>query len=334
MRLPGWIERLLLLTGIILLGALFYALDPREVLESLRQVGAGIFLIVLQQAFAIIANSAAWWATFPPGPQRVPFRSVIAARLAGDAVNSLTPTATIGGEFIRVRMLLPYLNAHDGAASVAVSRLSETVGLIGFLAIGLWFVLPEVPLAANVRQGFKVGFLIFASLVAIAVVVQRWGMFTAGSRMARRLGVPLPARLDAAITRLDQQIARAYRGSAWPFLLSAAAFGVGWYGGVLEVYLGLWLLNLPVSLQTAIAIEVISVTVDTLAFFVPLGLGIQEGGKVLAFSLLGLAPAKGFALAILCRIRQVSWAMVGLAILARRHIRRDQILEPVEEPRG
>lgn len=332
MRLPAWIERLLLFTGIVLLGTLVYALDASTVLADLRQVGVGVVLIVAQEIFAITANATAWRLTFPAGGRGVPFRSVLAARLAGDAVNYLTPTATVGGEFVRVRMLLPYLSASVGTASVAVARLSQTVGLIGFLGIGLWAVLPGMPLSPDVLRRLELGLLAFTLLVGIAVVVQRRGMFGAASRLAARLGIPLPESLHEGLTRLDGQIRHAYRDGASPFLLSAACFGVGWFGGVLENYVALWLLGLPASLEHAIAIEVISVAFDTLVFFVPLGLGTQEAGKVLAFSLLGLPPAKGLALGLLSRIRQLFWALVGLALLARRHLRPSDARESAERP--
>lgn len=332
LRLPGWTERLLLASGIVLLGGLFYALDPREVLANLRHVGPGVLLIVLQEICAITANTAGWRLSFPSLPTRVPFVSVMAARLAGDAVNYLTPTASIGGEFIRVRMLGPWLAANDAAASVAVARLAQTVGLIFFLALGLWWVLPEVPLAPKVRRGLAVGLGVFAVLVTVAVLVQRRGMFGAAIRLAKRLRLPIPASLEPAVARLDERIAETHRGGSARFLLSAGAFCVGFAAGTIEVYLALWLLDLPVSVHTALAIEVLSVAFDTLVFFVPGGIGTQEAGKVLVFSLLGLPPAKGLALGILVRFRELSWALFGLALLARRQVRREDALASSSDP--
>jgi hypothetical protein len=45
--------------------------------------------------------------------------------------------------------------------------------------------------------------------------------------------------------------------------------------------------------------------------------GTQEAGKALAFALLGLNPVQGLAAGVICRIRELIWAFIGLAILAR-----------------
>ena len=74
-------------------------------------------------------------------------------------------------------------------------------------------------------------------------------------------------------------------------------------------------------MSRAVTIEVLSVAIDALLFFVPAKAGTQEGGKVLIFHLLGLDPAKGLALGIVRRLRELSWSMVGLIVLARHHAR-------------
>jgi hypothetical protein len=51
-------------------------------------------------------------------------------------------------------------------------------------------------------------------------------------------------------------------------------------------------------------------------FFVPLRAGTQEAGKALAFGILGLNPVQGLAAGMICRIRELAWAFIGLAILA------------------
>jgi hypothetical protein len=59
---------------------------------------------------------------------------------------------------------------------------------------------------------------------------------------------------------------------------------------------------------------------NNLTFFVPLRAGTQEAGKALVFAMLGLNPVQGLAAGVICRIRELSWAFVGLAILARSRL--------------
>ena len=122
------------------------------------------------------------------------------------------------------------------------------------------------------------------------------------------------------LQHLDEEIARVHVNGNGAFALSVASFFVGWCMGVVEIYLILWFLGVPVSVHRALTVEVLSVAIDGMLFFVPFKAGTQEGGKVLIFTLLGLDPAKGLAVGILRRIRELFWAAVGLLILSRQQL--------------
>jgi hypothetical protein len=78
-----------------------------------------------------------------------------------------------------------------------------------------------------------------------------------------------------------------------------------------------------------LTVEVLSVAIDGMLFFVPAKAGTQEGGKVLIFTILGLDPAKGLALGIVRRIRELTWASIGLMILSRHQLSTRPALEPL-----
>ena len=67
---------------------------------------------------------------------------------------------------------------------------------------------------------------------------------------------------------------------------------------------------------TALALETGSVFIDGILFFVPAKIGTQEGGKVLLFAMLGLDPAHGLTVGVVRRIRELTYAGLGLALLA------------------
>jgi len=66
---------------------------------------------------------------------------------------------------------------------------------------------------------------------------------------------------------------------------------------------------------------------DLITFAIPLGIGVQEGGRVLAFKILGFSLAQGLTFGIALRLEQIFWAGVGLfiypALLARKGIASD-----------
>src|ERR1700687_5564766 len=130
-------EQLFLLGGLVLLGFLIYQLGAGAVVANLRLVGWGVVPIVLQETGAITAHNLGWASAFPSPRPRIRFADLLAARLAGDAVNYVTPTATLGGEFVRTRFLRGQAAGTSLVASVAVAKLSQTIAQIVFVIGGV-----------------------------------------------------------------------------------------------------------------------------------------------------------------------------------------------------
>ncbi len=322
-------ERVFLVGGLVLFVFLIRELGARTVFDNLRVVGWGILLIIGQEALAYLANTLGWWAAFPSPRPAIPFRQLLAARTAGDAVNYVTPTATLGGEFVRTRFLHGHATGTALVASVTVAKLCQTIAQIVFVVIGLTVIVDETPLPSGIRHGLMAGLSAFSALVLVLILAQRRGMFTPLLRLAQwlRLSTRAP-ELTQQLQHLDEEIARIHGNAPGAVFLSVMGFLTGWACGVVEIYLILLFLGVPVSVQRALTIEILSVAIDGMLFFVPAKVGTQEGGKVLIFTILGLDPAKGLALGILRRIRELTWALIGLLILSRQQLAVRPVLEP------
>jgi glycosyltransferase 2 family protein len=319
-RAMAMAERLLLGAGIVLFIVLVTRIGPTAVWDNLRMIGWGFILVLAQEGVSYCSNTTGWRFAFPPPRPPVRFRQLLAARLAGEAINNLTPTATIGGEVVRGRMLEGVVEPSVAWASIAIAKLMQTFAQMSFVFLGLLIVVRRTPLPEGFERGLLIGLVVLTSGLLTGIFMQRRGMFMAGSRLAGRFGIRMPARLLDQLARLDIEIRRFYAAPG-PFLLSVLGFFVGWCMGVVEVYIVLYFLDVGASLSRAVTIEVLSVAIDALLFFVPAKAGTQEGGKVVIFEVLGLDPAKGLALGIIRRLRELSWSMVGLTVLARHHAR-------------
>ncbi len=316
----GLAERLLLGAGVALFVVLVYRLGPSAVWDNLRLIGWGFALMLAQEGVSYLVNTTGWRFAFPPPRPPIRFRQLLAARLAGEAINNLTPTATIGGEVVRGRMLAGVVDSSSAWASVAIAKLMQTVAQMGFVFLGLLLVVRHTPLPVGFARGLLIGLAVLTSGLLTGIVMQRRGLFTAAARVAIRLRVRVSERLRQQLQRLDAEIARFYTAPG-AVVLSVLCFFIGWCMGVVEVYIVLYCLELGATVGRAVTIEVLSVAIDALVFFVPAKAGTQEGGKVLIFHLLGLDPAKGLAFGIARRLRELSWSMVGLSVLARHHAR-------------
>jgi putative membrane protein len=326
------LELALVAAGVALLAALVHRLGSSALMANLRLVGWGIVLIVAQEIFAIVANTLGWRAAFP-AHSALPLRHLIAPRIAGDAVNYVTPTATLGGELVRARLLHDRAARLDVATSIAIAKLSQTIAQLGFIAVGVIVAVAAIPLSGGLRLGLIATTAALSALGVAVWAAQRRGMFAPLVRLAARFDRhDRLADLGRRMQRLDAEIARVHQARGRPFVVSSGWFFVGWALGTVEIALMLWLLGVPVTPTRVLAIEALSAAIDATLFFVPGKLGTQEGGKVLIFAALGLDPALGLSIGVLRRIRELAWALIGLLILGRFGVSRDIQCDTVTAP--
>lgn len=309
---------LFLAVGVVLFVILLHKTGVSVVLKNIQTVGwMGIATLVILEVLAHTANTRAWWFTFAENRQSIRLQHLFRVRLAGEAINYLTPTA-MGGEFLKALLLKKKLPLTDGLATVTIAKLSQAVALGVFIIGGLSLIVPRLNLSPMVQDGLIL--VIFMGIVALSLffVVQRLGLFAGLLRILNYLRIRhrFLDRIEEPARILDHNIARFYAGHGKRFWASVFWFFLGWIIGVIETYLILDFLHLPATAFRAITIEVLSRLITSLLFFVPGNLGTQEGGQVLIFSLLGLDAVQGFSLGVIRRIRELIWVGIGLLILA------------------
>jgi len=311
------VDMTLIAAGVVLLVALVWRIGGVTLLDHLRLVGPWIVLIIGQETLAILANTLGWRAAFPLRPPP-PSSRLLAARIAGDAVNYVTPTASLGGELVRARLLDGCVPRLELATSIAVAKLAQTVAQAAFVAAGLVLALGAGTLAPALQTASLVSVGVLGTIVIALLLAQRRGLLGPLTRLVTGAG-PLArfAHLAGYAARLDAEIAKLHRAPDRPFVASCLWFFVGWALGAVEIALMLWLLGVDVTMTRALTIEALSVGLDALVFFVPAKLGTQEGGKVLIFTALGLDPGLGLTVGVLRRIRELVWAFAGLTIIGR-----------------
>lgn len=49
--------------------------------------------------------------------------------------------------------------------------------------------------------------------------------------------------------------------------------------------------------------------------FLPMQIGVQEGGFVISIAALGLSAALGIFVSIICRVREIIWILIGILLI-------------------
>ena len=287
--------------------------DPAAILASIAALSWRLALVAcFPVALVMLFDTLGWRFAFLR--DGVAFRTLVTARLAGEAFNVATPTAALGGEAVKAWLLRGAVPLEASVPSVIVAKTTITIAQGLFLLLGVVLAWSSAPPGSPLLYGML--WLLAIETVALAgfVVAQTRGMFAWGGRLLVQLGVP--AGGHAALGRIDQVLARFYRTAPLRLALSIGFHLVAWLLGAVETWLILGFLGVSVSLTTATVIEAFGTAIRFATFLIPASLGALEGGFVATFAALGLGTTPAVAFSLVRRLREAVWVGIGLGAFA------------------
>lgn len=303
----------LLAAGGVLFVALVRAIGLDALTDQLRGFGPAFVGVVALELLLDTCNTLGWRRTLMPASMS--FWRLFWVRQAGTAVNQMTPTATLGGEVVKAMLLQPRVGRDEALVSIVAAKLSFVLAQTLLVLVGLASVLTRLRDAPALRVALLVACVLTCAAVGGFLALQRRGMFATLTEWLRRVGVRAAwvERVRGRAAPLDARLAALHREQPRAFVAS-----VGWHFaaqlvGTFQLFCILRWLGAPASLPTCLAIEAFALVVDSALFFVPGRLGVQEGGRVLVFTALGLSAATGLAVAVVVRLNQLTVAAIGLA---------------------
>jgi putative membrane protein len=300
--------------GVALIGWLIWEIGPATLGAAFTELSWRTPICLLPYALVALLDAVGWRYAFPE--RMPPVAVLVAARLAGEAVNLTTPSATLGGEPLKAWLLarahLPFL---EGLASVVIAKTALVAAQLAFLIVALALATWQAMVAPALLGGIAA--LTAAGVVAVAgfVMAQRRGLFGASGRMLAWLGVTAD-RLAPHLAQLDVTLARFYRERPARFALAVVFHLLGWIAGAVEIWVAFRLLGTPLPLSAALVVEAFTTAIRSASFLVPAALGVQESGLVGIVASFGLDARVGLTFGLIRRLREAAWAAVGFGILA------------------
>lgn len=306
--------------GLLLAGLVIHQVGVQVLLQHLATAGWLLAPCVGVWGLVFFFNSSGWWTLLGvekrrPGLGRAWFISVTAI-----ALNYVTPAAGFGGEAYRAASVAPWIGGQRAIGSVVQYRLL-------FALSHMLFVLTALIPAIWLLPGTPIAYLLFAITLVIGGVVSWFlirrhqeGMLEAGLDLVlaipliRRLARGLEARRPA-LRALDEQITTIYHEHPAVFWRAIVIEYAARYVTACELVVIFWGMGLGFRPVTAMVVSALSTTIGNIFFFVPFELGAREGGLFLVFKLLGLSPEIGVFTAIVTRLRELTWILLGLAFL-------------------
>ncbi len=301
---------------------------------------AGYWLIPIIGVWIIIygINACAWWCIIKGNvggrPPVSPWR-IYKLTIAGYALNYATPVGGLGGEPYRIMELSKYIDNQHATSSVILYAMMHFFGhfIFWFVSIFIYLALVAIgDMPMTTAIGIVLGIIIVFCLIAfylfsrgyrkgLVVKTIRWigkipGLKGWSSRFSERHAEAMH-NIDEQIASLHGQDKRAFYSSLFleffsrvvqssEVLFMLLLFGIdngGGFSGIMLTYLH------------SILIVAFTTLFANLIGFLPMQLGVQEGGFVLSIAALGLSAALGIFVSIICRVREIVWIVIGLLLM-------------------
>jgi uncharacterized membrane protein YbhN (UPF0104 family) len=286
----------------------------------LLQVGWYWPLLLLPYGLVNWLESLSWKFIIVQLPEKTTVWRLFWLRLGGEALNQLTPTASLGGEpFKASRLQAEGLPLEKASASVVIQKGILVLSLILYIFTGLALAPHFLPEAAKHMLFLGLAALGLAAAGITFVVVSSRGPCGNSYRFLSRRGW-LPQCLQAQegfLLDLDTAMSGFYRQYPARAALAFLLFFLSWLLHSVEVYLMFWLLGHPISWGLALCLDSLAMLFTALGFFIPAAMGVQEGGNILLALGFNLGFTLGAAFSILRRIREAFWLSLGLIVVWR-----------------
>lgn len=300
-----------MIIGLLLFALLLIWQGLWEVIELLINSGWALLWLPLVWLPILVPATESWRLLFKKSSQPS-FLTTLTAQWMGRAVNNLLPVATIGGEIIKVRLLILWgVQAADASASMLVDKTVQVIALILWGLIGVMLLLA---LSLNDQLAYLAlaGFMLLTLGVIGFFLVQRVGMFNLLAKLGKKLirpdaweGVTVNAQA------FDQTVNDLYRDRP-RFFYSCALKTLSLVLQIFEVWVACYLLGHPVTLMEAMLLKSLTSTLTDITFIIPNGYGIQEGAYIMVGAMLGMTPDVALAVSLATRIRELIIDLPGL----------------------
>ncbi|KQT84330.1 lysylphosphatidylglycerol synthase domain-containing protein [Methylobacterium sp. Leaf466] len=315
--------------------------DTTAIGAAFARIGPlGLAAIVLVR-MVILLLCGLGWACLLDRIAAVPQAAFVILRFVREGINTLLPVASVGGDIVGGRLLTFWGAAGTfAAASILVDLLIQSGALVAFAVVGV-VLLHQVPgeEATLLAQWASHALIAMTIVLAAFFAFQRAGALRRLTNLVGDLGRRFtrdgggadtetkpgaPAQAGDVQDALDRVWAA---GRRRPLLWSTVLHVAAWFLGAVEIWIALVCLGVEgAGLADAIVIEALTQAIKAMAFPVPSGLGIQEGGFVLVGGLFGLDAGTALALSLVKRVPDVVLGLPALMVWQSLEARRGTVI--------
>jgi len=292
--------------------------------------------LMLCEGVAEVFHTMGWRHCFSGTLRAMPLWRLFRIRMAGNAMNYITPSAALGGEVTKVALLATNHRGVEAVSGVLIEKICLALGHLSVVCLGVPFVLWRIELPRPLWLGMLTSTALLASGILTFLLLQKHGKVGVLIRWlaARRVGGRALQKLAKDFTEIDGVLKRYYRNRPLDLWLAVGWHLTGFSAGIAQTWFFLHLMNKEASLALTATVWFLGMWFDLLSFAVPMNLGVLEGSRIVALKAVGFNAVLGMTYGVALRITLLFWAGFGLvnyALLAAQ-VRTPAAKAPAECP--
>lgn len=306
-----------LVVGLVIFLFLLKEVSWREVLTLFQHANLIYLAIYFGTSCVVMLLLATRWQIILKAKNvKLPFWTAVNYRLAGFAASFVTPGPRVGGEAVTAALLTRHkagrkkIRFSQAFSTIVIDRAVEvqTFAILFFIGVLALAMLDDIP------SGLRIIMIASSVLLLILMVLFVWNITQGKPFFTRILGKFASKKIKHELKHFEDTIVTFYKHDRTEFILAHVVAGIAWLISLIEFKYLLLFLSFDVPLYGVFIVY--SFVGLAYAMPIPLALGSLEGGQAAAFSLIGLPSAGGFILALITRIRDMFFTIIGFMILA------------------
>jgi uncharacterized membrane protein YbhN (UPF0104 family) len=305
---PGKLLRGLLTgVGVGIFLYLVYRMGWRNILDNIAHFGGWFAVILLVQMVWVVLQALSWYIIQNSLFQRAQLLFFVRIKIISDTMNTVLPTANLGGDAMRAYLIKPRIPLKEGVAGIMVDKTVESIAGTLFMACGILITLLFFPIPRALVMPAAVCLPVLLVAIVLLVFFQFRGFYR--SAMSFFGWIPAVRRFlrkkEEMLRILDGNMRRLYRHGGVNIPLAVGLHFMARLVGVFEVLIVLRVLHQPVGFLGAWFISAAVTIANTILFIVPGHWGVQEGMYVRVLKTMYFSGSVGLSLAVIRRIRRI-----------------------------
>lgn len=318
-------RNIFLVFGVVAVIIMLFTFDVSydELLSNLRRAGIYLPLVLFLWLIVYFINTLSWYIIIRSSgtTSNLTFSRLYKFTVSGFSLNYVTPVGLMGGEPYRIMELTRYVGVERATSSVILYVMMHIFSHVAFWLSAVLIYVLFYPVSWE--MGVILGLISVFCIVLGTLFMKGYkhGMAVACVRLGskvpflKRQAISFSEKYKDKLENIDSQIALLHSQKKSTFYSALFLEYMARIVSCAEVWLILNILTTDVSFLNCILILAFSSLLANLLFFLPMQLGGREGGFALAVGGLSLSGAYGVYTALITRVRELFWIVIGLALM-------------------